>query len=132
LKLEWFVFREDPNNKKIKVFNIFDHSLFLADVKKALKTKKTKEDFEERVRIDLFYYFGSKCEHEIVVTSWPPYITTDELDRLNEEREERRNEYGKDPYSMFVSLNVSTKIDIYEQVRMNWCVFLDYLWSHKK
>jgi hypothetical protein len=49
LELEWNVFREDWNSKKIEVFNIFNHSRFCEDVKKALKKFDSKEGFAEEI-----------------------------------------------------------------------------------
>ena len=48
------------------------------------------------------YWFWSKCEHEIIISSWP---YTDKA---------------------------AAKIDIYQQVMMNWDIFLEYTWSFRK
>lgn len=132
MKLEWNVYVEDINKKEIKIFNIFDHGRFLEDVKKDLKKYEIKEEFADRLRGHLFYYYGSKAEWEVVITSWVPHITMSELDRLNEEREENKKKYGRDPYSLYVNPDIGRKIDVYEQVRLNWCLFVDYVWSRKR
>ena len=85
-----------------------------------------------RLRGHLFYYYGSKCEWELVITSWVPYITISELNRLNEEREKTLKKYNIEPYRLCVNPDVGEKIDVYEQVMLNWDLFLDYVWSHKK
>ena len=120
------------NGKSIEKFNIFDHGRFLEDVKKDLKKYADKEEFSERLRGHLFYYYGSKCEWEVVITSWVPHITISELNRLNEERERTLKEYNREPYSLYVNPDVGEKIDVYEQVMLNWNLFVDYVWSHKK
>lgn len=132
LKLEWNVYVHDFNEKEIKTFNIFRHGRFLEDVKKSLKECATKEEFEERLKGHLFYYYNSKCEWEVVITSWTPHITTSELDRLNAEREKALREYNREPYSLYVNPDVAEKIDVYSQVMLNWNIFIDYLWSHKR
>ena len=132
MKLEWNVHTYDFNGKEIKIFNIFNHSRFLEDVKKDLKKYETKKEFAEKLLGHLFYYYGSKCEWEVVITSWVPHITMSELDRLNAEREESKRKYDRDPYSLYINPNVSKKIDVYEQVTLNWDLFVDYVWSHKK
>lgn len=132
MKLEWNVYTHDFNSREIKTFNIFNHGRFLEDVKKDLKKYNTKEEFAERLRGRLFYYYGSKCEWEVVITSWVPHITMSELDRINAEREESKKKYDRDPYSLYVNLDVGAKVDVYEQARLNWDVFVDYVWSHKK
>ena len=132
MKLEWNVYVHDFNRKEIKIFNIFNHGRFLDDVKKDLKRCAEKEEFSEKLRGHLFYYYYSKCEWEVVITSWVPHITTSELDRLNTEREEALKKYNRDPYSLYVNPDIGEKVDVYEQVRLNWNLFVDYVWSHKK
>lgn len=131
-KLKWIVYREDFNARKIVPFDIFDHWKFEDDVKKDLKKYKDKNEFAEELRKNLFYYFGSKSEYEVVVTSWPPYIDMNELDRLNQERVESKERYGRDPYVLNAQLVVGSKIDIYSQVMNNFEIFVDYVWSSKQ
>ena len=99
--MHWNVIHYDLNGRKITDFDIFDHWRFKEDVEKAYK--KHKDDFDafaEKVRGLLFYYFGSKCEYEVIVSAWPP------SDRVPER-----------------------KIDARDQVLMNWDVFIDYVWT---
>lgn len=131
MKLEWNVYREDFNNKEIKVFNIFNHGRFDEDVKKDLKECKTKEEFSENLKKNLRYYYWSKAEWEVVITSWTPHIDEKELHRLNEDYETHYKKYGKYPYNIHVEPNVFEKIDVYSQVMLNYNVFLDYLWNTK-
>ena len=132
MKLEWNVYTHNFNGKSIEKYNIFNHGRFTEDAKKELKKCETKEEFAEELRKDLFYYFGSKCEWEVVITSWVPHITMSELDRINAEREESKKKYDRDPYNLYVNPDISKKIDVYEQVRLNWDLFVDYVWSNKK
>lgn len=99
--LKWNVYNESFGFGGIKPFNVFDHSGFLDGCKKA--AKKCGEDkaaFAEMVKRELMYYFWSKCEYEIVLTSWPP-----------------REDHEK-------------KIDVYSQVMLNFDLFIDYLWGN--
>lgn len=130
--MEWFVYVEDWNSKEIKPFNIFQHGRFLEDVKKTLKKFGSKEEFAEEIKKSLAYYYWSKCEWETIITSLPTRITKEELDRLNEEFKSDTEKYGHEPYSMYILPTVRKKVDVYEQVRLNWGIFIDYLWSHKK
>ena len=129
--LKWYVYYHDFNGQKIKTFNIFKHGRFREDVEKYFKKYKDKEEFTEHLRSSLFYYYCSKAEWEVVVTSWVPHITMSELDRLNAEREDTREKYNREPYSLYVNPNVAEKIDIYDQVMNNFDIFVDYVWSHK-
>lgn len=129
--LAWNVYCNDFNGKKIKIFNIFKHSRFCEDVEKHFKKYKDKEEFAEHLKHSLMYYYWSKCEWEVVITEWVPHITTEELNRLNAEREKTLKEYGREPYSLYINPDVAAKIDVYDQVVNNWDVFLDYVWNSK-
>lgn len=99
--MHWWVYTEDFNGKKIEKYDIFRHSSFSDDVRKAYKKHRNDHDsFCESVRKSLAYYFWSKCEWETVVTSWvrPGYVKP-------------------------------VKIDVYDQVIMNWDVFIEYVWN---
>lgn len=103
--LEWNVYVEDINGKRMCTHNIFDHYRFRSDCKKAAKKYgKDREQFEETVRRDLMYYYWSKCEWEIVLSPWVG------------NRESFREE----------------KIDVYDQVKLNWDIFIDWLWNNRK
>lgn len=130
LSFKWMVYRHEFNAKKIVEYNIFNHGLFKENVDKALKECKTREEFAEALKRELFYYFGYKAEHEVVITSWVPYIGMSELDRLNAEREKRLKEYNQDPHRLYVCPDVREKVDVYSQVMLNFDVFVDYVWSH--
>lgn len=122
------VYRHDFNAKEIVEYNIFDHERFKQDVYKTLRECKTRREFAEALKRELFYYFGYKAEYEVVITSWVPYVAMRELDRLNEEREKKLKEYGKDPYRLYVCPDVGERVDIYSQVMLNFDVFVDYIW----
>ena len=103
--LVWNVYVEDINRRKIEPHNIFDHYSFIKDAKRALRKFGTDRDaFLEEIRHCLMYYYWSKCEWEVIVSSWPP------------------NPPGRE---------VETKIDVYDQIRLNWEHFCDYLWENR-
>lgn len=99
--MEWYVYRYDFNSREIKRFNIFDHWKFREDVEKDLHKCKVKADFAELLRKNLFYYYCSKCEYEILISPWIG---------------------DKDKCTI--------KVDVYDQVMLNWDVFVDYCWTH--
>lgn len=101
-ELKWNVFYHDINKQKITTFNIFNHWKFSEDVQKSLEKFKDKGEFAEELRRDLFYYFRSKCEYEVIIKPWAG-------GRGNED----------------------IKVDIYTQVMNNWDVFVDYVWNSK-
>lgn len=130
--MEWNVFRYNINKRNIERFNIFDHGGFRRDVEEDLKNTKYKDDFAGILRGHLFYYFGSKCEYEVIISSFPNFITTEELDRLNKERDSYKKRYGRDIGCLNVDTEIEAKIDIRDQVMNNFNIFLDYVWSNKE
>ena len=127
----WNVYREDFNHRAIVEYNIFDHGGFAQDVNKLLKEDTTKDEFAEQLKRSLRYYFWGKSEHEVVITSWPVYINRAELGRLNTEYEEYNNKWGHYPYNINIVPNVGEKIDIYNQVMINFDIFVDMIWREK-
>lgn len=124
-KLEWNVFVEDFNRRDIVVYNIFQHGGFSDALQKIAKQRPSKEVFADLIRCQLSYYFWSKSEYEVIVTSWPAYISQEELCRLIEE-----NESSKYPNKKLnVCPEVGEKIDIYTQVMLNFKLFVDYTYK---
>lgn len=100
--MKWCVIAESVNRKEFYEMNVFDHYSFREEVQKLLKKKVTREEFSEDLRHIAMYYFWSKSEWEIVVTS---------LFRGGREDSPEK------------------KIDVYNQLRMNWERFVDYVWQ---
>jgi len=107
--LEWNVYKEDFNGRTIRVFNVFNHWSFHEACKKEFRKYRKEEQvkqLEEEIRKWAMYYFWSKCEYEVIITSWPP---------------PRENSTFND-----------IKIDIYDQLMLNWDYFFKYILDHKK
>ena len=103
--LKWFVFVEDINSKRINVYNIFEHKDFMEDCDDAWKDYINDEHrdfskFKKDIESNLMYYFWSKCEWEIVLSDFPP---SDSFQKK--------------------------KIDVYQQVKINWDICIDYVFS---
>ena len=130
-ELVYNVYMEDCNERKIVPFNIFNSYCFYDGL---LRIKKEKiEDFDlfsKNVRSALMYAFWSKSEYEIVLTSWPPYRESGELDKLVKDREDFICKNGFF-YRGSVGLSVGEKVDIYDQVVLNWDIFIQYLWENR-
>lgn len=102
---EWYVFVSDFNTKKIEIFNVFHSHTFLKGCRKSFKKYKLPEQYDELVesiRSDAMYSFWSKCEYETVIT---------EL-------------FGRDSFQ-------AKKIDVYQQLMLNWEPFIEYTIKHK-
>lgn len=100
----WNAYVGNFNTPEIEPYNIFSHYGFKHDAAKAAKKfKNDKDAFADEVRKSLMYFFWSKCEWEIILNHWPS----------------RDGDHGK-------------KIDVYDQVKQNWDIFIDWLWGHRK
>ena len=98
--LEWNVYISDPNSRKLEHFNVFDHYRFLEDCKEnAWKNVRDYAAFCSKLGMDVGYYFGSKCEWELIISVWP-------------------------------TGNHETKIDVNDQLMLNWDQFCNYVWVH--
>lgn len=67
--LVWNVFYYNINSNNFEVYNIFDHCSFYEDICRINKDYKEFDEFAQKVRFSLSYYYWSKCEWEIDLTS---------------------------------------------------------------
>ena len=100
--LKWYVYYHSINAQAIKTYNIFNHCGFVKDIEKYFKKYKNKDEFAEKLKSSLMYYFWSKAEWEVLISPWCGGRNTKEI-----------------------------KIDVYDQVMNNWDVFVDYVWNSK-
>lgn len=103
-ELTWNVYVGNSNRRTIEEYNIFTHDYFLDGLKKIARSYKDtqREEFCEHMRKELLYYFWSRTQWEVIIDHWP----------------HKDNYYDK-------------KVDVYEQVRLNWEPFCDYVWAHR-
>ena len=100
--MEWIVWRYDMNDKTIKAWNIFDHVRFSDGIHKAL------EDYKDNKT-----NFVEALKSNLIYCFWC------------------KSEY-EIILSPWVSNGNKRKIDIYQQVMLNWNAFVDYVWNFKK
>lgn len=93
---------------------------------------KIKTVFCSKVRSYLRYYFWSKSQCEIVVTSWPAYITREEVSRVFREVSDYEETYSQKQIRASLNLDIEQKLSIYDLVMMNWEHFIEYLWMHRR
>ena len=102
-KLEWFVYCESFNRGRIERHNVFNHYSVIKDLQKALKKyRDNRPAFLEEAKHIFMYHYWSKCEWEIILSAWPP------SKKCKEE-----------------------KIDVFDQLQLNWDAFCDYLWENR-
>ena len=140
--MQWFVYNFNINAQKIEVYNVFKHWSFRECAKSAIRKFKTKEEFAKRLKVELMYYFWSKCEWELVVE-----ITADNRIFINpwvgcREPEKVRIDVTEDigfDWRGFAEKHTrrqihgnQAKIDVYDQVDYRWEEFVNYCWNNKK
>ena len=104
--IHWYVYNENFNGQRIEVVDLFDSYYMSKEVPEILKLcSDKKEVFAGMLNDVLRYQYWSRCEYEIVLTGWPP---------------PKKETFKK------------MKIDIYDQVRLNWDAFVDYVWTHRE
>jgi hypothetical protein len=105
IPIEWNVYYYNSNSRKIEIYNVFNHWRFIEySAKHIKKYKDDKEGLKEQIRKELMYYYWSKYEREVIVA----------------------------PFTSDPKEEEEIKIDVYEQVMLNWDRFFEYFWEHKK
>ena len=99
-KLAWHVIKYDPNIKCFRGYNVLS-PVVVEDIKKKTAGAAGRATFADGVGRVCRYYFGSRTECEIVLEEWP--ICDNPTRR---------------------------KMDIYDQLFLNWDRFIDYLWAN--
>lgn len=128
--LSWKVYREDFNKRIIEEYDIFKGGHWEKVARELKKEFSNKKEWEEHFCIKLMSQYWARSEYEIVVTSWPPYIKIEDIDKINEEVNDREKTWGSKPLKVNINPTVNRKIDIYEQLRLNWDIFINYVWNN--
>ena len=104
--IHWYVYEEDVNARTIEVVDLLSHPYMKRELPAILEQcNGSKDEFAKLIRTALMYQYWARCEYEIILTGWPPPNPT-----------------------RFKDL----KIDIFDQVSMNWDAFIDYIWTHRE
>ncbi len=128
LKMIWNVYREDYN-QKIIIYNIFEHYHFNKDVKEIMNKKLQKIEFEKELRQICKYYFWGRTEYEMLISSCLPCVPKDKMNKMIDEWEQYHRKNGHFPYNINVEIECAIKINIYNQIELNWDSFVEYVFS---
>ena len=132
IKPVWNVYDYSQNDNEMRVFNVFNRSSFDHNVEKILKQDTTKEEFSELLRRQVQYYYWAKAEWECVITDLNPHIGQRDLERILNECYLKKTNADRLCRYTHVNLSDAEKIDVYDQLRLNWEEFVEYVWSFKK
>lgn len=133
-ELVWNVFLIDSNSNELEQFNVFNNTRFytsLKDIKKYIRKNKidltnitTKEYswINDSIRIAAQSAFWAKFEYECLISPVFSAIATKELERL------KQMDISKiSNNKICVNLINGSKIDIYNQLQLNWDCFVKYI-----
>lgn len=121
--LSWKVIYE--RNRKIEWKDIFEGG-YWEKIAKELKEKlDNREEWEKHFKTKLMSMYWCRSEYEVVITSWPPFVSRNNLDIMNIEAHEQSNRVGINAH-----LDVAKKINVFDQLNANWEVFIDYVWDN--
>ena len=138
IELEWFVYVNGLNCNGFRKENVFNNIKFEEYTIKHLKECSTKEEFAERISRELFYYFGSKCEYEMIITRKDSKITLspwmgnkeDILD-VTDDADFNWNGFYEKMEQRYRKFEDSIKFDVNDQIKFRFAKFIDYCWNCK-
>ena len=131
-ELVWNVYCHDFNKTEVEVRNVFNLSYRFNQGLYKLRKEYLKSHlgdfqwFSDKLRSECRYCYWAKCEYEIGLTNWPCYVRKESIDKLTEE--ELNVPSGR------VSLypEVYDKIDVCQQLELNWDAFAKYVFDNVK
>lgn len=138
--MQWKVYYHNFNRNLIGPYDLFVHGKFPEYIRKHIEKCKTKEEFADKVKSELMYYFWSKCEWEVLLVREndriiiKPWIGCGEevsLDVTDAEDFDWVGFYDK-ATKIRVVRDGAVKIDVYDQVMFKFNDFVDYCWEHRK
>lgn len=138
--MQWKVYYHDFNRNRIDPYDLFVHGKFPEYIRKHIEKCKTKEEFADKVKSELMYYFWSKCEWEvllvrendrIIIKPWIGCREEVNLDVTDAEDFDWVTFYEKAAKRRVVR-DGAVKIDVYDQVMFRFNDFVDYCWNHRK
>lgn len=128
----WNTYRANFNSRRIEIYNVFNHYSFYESVKKIIQKRLSKEDLSVALRREVRYYFWSRCEYEVTIAPFPAYIDDARLEKMIDQRDDFYDDYGQYPCVSTVHLDSAMKVDIADQVLLNWDAFVDYVYKQYK
>ena len=136
--LSWIVDYYDFNRNKISYHDVLKYRE--DGIKKMRKKCETKEEFAEKLRREMMYYYWSKCEWEMIITKtednhiiltpWcgcknPDEVAIDVTDNTDFDW----NGFADKHIKRQIYKN-SAKIDVWDQIEHRWKEFVDYVWNY--
>ena len=64
----WYNFNGSIQDRKVEIFNVFDHGTFYKEVLNLFIETNDKRTFSKKLDSLVFYYFWSKSEYEVRIS----------------------------------------------------------------
>ena len=103
--MKWYVLLKDSESARFKPYNIFDYDAFRISIEELFKKQYPQDRFLLELEHEADYFFRAQIEWEML---FPP---------MNIAKHSKYNAL------------TWYKIDVYEQLRVNWERFADYMWA---
>lgn len=128
--LSWKVIWDDINKHEIGTYDLFKSGYWERVARELKLALPSRKEWEDHFRRRLKSQYWCRSEYEVIVTPWPPHISIEELERLNEEVAAHEANYDHQLVRVVPNIEKAEKIDIFSQIEMNWGVFADYVWRN--
>lgn len=146
--LTWNVYFWSINAGDLRELNIFEHGGFVNNLENILNDNKINSifSFKEKLKQILKYYFGYRCEWEVLIENFPPnrsycctlekgscciepFYSREKINYVMEETDSINTVLPKDGeyYLLNKFDEKSRKIDICQQVMLNFDIFAEYI-----
>lgn len=134
--MQWMVYKEDFNLRKIKKANILKGCE--DEIKRWKKQSKGYEDFNLLLHKEMVWRYWSRCECEvlmcraggkIILKSWVNPKNENICLDVTDDKDFNWKGFADECSKRYVSTDNEIKIDIYDQLRYRWDDFCRYCWN---
>ena len=131
----WTAIYYNSNAQEFQPYNVLKYK---EDFVKQLKKKvESKEEFSQRMKSEMMYYFWSKCEIEVILTNqgdriiMSPWIGPEDLILDVTDREDFNwVDFFNKKVECYTN-KTKIKIDIWDQIFYQWDDFINYCWNFR-
>ena len=132
--LSWKVKRFDCNKQAIIDCDVLKYREDF--IKRLKKICANKEEFSERLKNQMRYYYWSKSEHELIISTDVDKVILSPWCGCREPEKASIRVYDKDfDWLTFANYHIGrqvfsskAKIDVYDQLLWRWNELVDYCW----
>ena len=131
--MHWFIMYYNSNAKQFQSYDVLKYKENF--IKKLKKKVTSREEFTEKMKLEMMYYFWSKCEWEVVLSNinnriiMSPWVGPEDvtLDVTNKEDFNWVDFFNKQS-EHYVNKD-RIKIDAWDQINYKFDEFIDYCWK---